>query len=163
MSSYIPTVGVMLGTRTRHASELEEKPFRMMTVIDTGLPFASVELNKIKARIPNNRLVSLGTPGVPALVDDVYNGLPASSIVHFACHGTQDRSNPLNSGLHVHKGMLTISKILQQPPTRGSLAFLCACQTAMGDENVPDEAMSIGASLLFAGFCSVVATMWYVL
>ena len=42
----------------------------------------------------------------------------------------------------------------------GSLAFLCDCETAMGDQNLPDEAMSIGASLIFCGFRRVIATMW---
>jgi hypothetical protein len=32
----------------------------------------------------------------------------------------------------------------------GSLAFLCACETTMGDRNLPDEAMNLGASLLSA-------------
>jgi CHAT domain-containing protein len=41
-----------------------------------------------------------------------------------------------------------------------SLAFLSACQTAMGDETTPDEMMHLAAALLFAGFRSVVATMW---
>ncbi|KAJ6522099.1 hypothetical protein DFH09DRAFT_938562 [Mycena vulgaris] len=40
------------------------------------------------------------------------------------------------------------------------LAVLRACQTAMGDEKLPDEAVHLAASLLFAGFRSVVATMW---
>jgi hypothetical protein len=30
----------------------------------------------------------------------------------------------------------------------------------MGDENIPDEALHLAATLLFAGFQSVVATMW---
>ena len=42
-----------------------------------------------------------------------------------------------------------------------SLAFLSACETAMGAEDLPDEAMHLAASLLFAGFGGVVATMWY--
>jgi CHAT domain-containing protein len=40
------------------------------------------------------------------------------------------------------------------------LAFLSACETAKGDANTPDEAMHLAASLLFAGFGGVVATMW---
>ncbi|KAJ7229110.1 hypothetical protein GGX14DRAFT_346526 [Mycena pura] len=31
------------------------------------------------------------------------------------------------------------------------LAFLSACQTAMGDQSLPDEALHLAASLLFAG------------
>ena len=42
----------------------------------------------------------------------------------------------------------------------GGLAFLSACQTAMGDENLSDEAIHIAAGMLFAGYSRVVGTMW---
>ncbi|KAJ7431489.1 hypothetical protein FB451DRAFT_421107 [Mycena latifolia] len=45
-------------------------------------------------------------------------------------------------------------------PTFMSLAFLGACETAKGDRIVPDESMHLTATLLFAGFRGVVATMW---
>ncbi|KAJ7123558.1 hypothetical protein C8R44DRAFT_784007, partial [Mycena epipterygia] len=44
--------------------------------------------------------------------------------------------------------------------TSMTLAFLSACETAKGDDTVPDEAMHLAATLLFAGFRGVVATMW---
>jgi CHAT domain-containing protein len=43
------------------------------------------------------------------------------------------------------------------------LAFLSACETARGDEKIPDEALHLAATPLSAGYRSVVATMWYVL
>ena len=51
---------------------------------------------------------------------------------------------------------------MQQPLHNASLAVLSACMTAMGDENLPDEVIHLAATLLFAGFPGVVATMWYV-
>jgi CHAT domain-containing protein len=42
------------------------------------------------------------------------------------------------------------------------LAYLSACETASTDEYQPDEAMNLAATMLFVGFKSVVATMWYV-
>jgi len=53
-----------------------------------------------------------------------------------------------------------MSRIMQESTPNASLALLCACETAMGDEDLPDEAMHLGATLLFAGFRVVVATMW---
>lgn len=135
----------------------------MLAVVDTKrLSSAAEELRKIKARVPNEHLVQLGVPGSPSRVETILSHLSAATIVHFACHGTQDRAKPLESPLLVDDGLLTISKIMQQPTLNGSLAFLCACETAKGDGNFPDEAMSLGASLLFSGFRSVVTTMWYV-
>jgi CHAT domain-containing protein len=40
------------------------------------------------------------------------------------------------------------------------LAFLSACETAKGDEKSPDEAMHLAATMIFAGFRGVIATMW---
>ena len=112
------------------------------------------------ARVPNEFLVELGVPKAPATVNKVVSHLSSASIVHFACHGEQDKKNPLESSLILEDGRLEISRIMQESIPNASLAFLCACETAMGHEDLPDEAMHIGATLLFAGFRGVVATMW---
>ncbi|KAF8886627.1 hypothetical protein CPB84DRAFT_1850089 [Gymnopilus junonius] len=72
----------------------------------------------------------------------------------------QDPLDPLESGLEIEDGRLTVARIMKEAIPHGSLAFLSACETATGDEKTPDEALNIGASLLFSGFRSVVATMW---
>jgi CHAT domain-containing protein len=40
------------------------------------------------------------------------------------------------------------------------LAFLSACEIAKGDQEYTDEVIHLSATMLFAGFKSVVATMW---
>ena len=40
------------------------------------------------------------------------------------------------------------------------LAFLSACQTAVGDEKIPEESAHLAAGMLAVGFKGVVATMW---
>ncbi|KAJ7651777.1 CHAT domain-containing protein [Mycena rosella] len=113
---------------------------------------------------------TLGTLEFPASVNTVLPNLQNSSIFHFAGHGVQDTNKPLQSALLIDSDKLTVSKIMEKsgfshdgPETNGrdmGLAFLSACQTAMGDQKVPDEAMHLAATLLFTGFRSVVATMW---
>jgi CHAT domain-containing protein len=120
------------------------------------------ELQKIEDHVPKEWLVKLGIPGAPASVKDVISNLPTASIVHFACHGEQNARNPLDSALILQDGPLKVSQIMQQSLREASLAILSACQTAMGDEKLPDEVIHIGATLLFTGFRGVVATMWYV-
>jgi len=44
-----------------------------------------------------------------------------------------------------------------------SLAFLSACETAMGGLNNHNESLHLVSAMHFAGFQSVVGTMWYVL
>lgn len=170
VSSYIPTISSLL-----RGSPLSADSFKMMVVIqpDTPnqkpLPATTAELANIEAHVsnealnrllPNKCLVRLGIPDVPALVEEVISQLPTASIAHFACHGQQNVHNPLDSALILQDGQLKVSQIMQQSMPYAVLAFLSACETAMGDKNLPDEAIHLGATLLFAGFRGVVATMW---
>ncbi|KAH9475698.1 hypothetical protein JR316_0011257 [Psilocybe cubensis] len=161
VSSYIPTVGLLLSSVTKKNTTSEGVPFQFLAVLDPELPSASIELHKIKKQAPSDCIIELGSTGGPgATIDTICSHLQTASIAHFACHGIQDPSSPLDSSLFVHDGKLSIVKIMQQSIPNGSLAFLCACETAMGDMAVPDESMSIGACMLFSGYRSVVATMW---
>ncbi|KDR69601.1 hypothetical protein GALMADRAFT_77305 [Galerina marginata CBS 339.88] len=158
ISSYIPTIGTLL---VQSPTPPADSKFKMMVVIQSQqLAYTRKELKKIEQHVSDDVLVKLGIPGVPAGVEAVACRLPAVSIVHFACHGKQDRFKPLDSGLKLDDGLLQVSRIMKETMPNGALAFLCACETAMGDESLPDEAMSLGASLLFSGFRSVIATMW---
>jgi CHAT domain-containing protein len=103
--------------------------------------------------------VRLDIPGAPASVEEVISHLPAVSVAHFACYGQQDMRNPLKSALILDDGRLKVSQIMQRSMPNASLAFLCACETATSDENLPDEVIHFGVTLLFAGFRGVVATM----
>jgi hypothetical protein len=58
--------------------------------------------------------------------------------------------------------MLTISKLMELKLDRPWFSFLSACETAKGDAEQPDQVMHLAAAMLFAGFKSVVATMWSV-
>ena len=139
------------------------EPFKMLAVIQpttpgqNPLPFTELELRRIQSRVPKDSLVTL----LNGSVNEVISQLPATSIAHFACHG-QTELNPLESALILEDGPLTVSRFMQQRQSmpKASLAFLSACETAMGDENLPDEVIHLGSALLFAGFREVVATMW---
>jgi CHAT domain-containing protein len=142
--------------------------FEMLTVIQPeipgkpklSLPFTTKELQKIEQQVPEQYLIKLGTPKKPTSIEKVLFHLSSTSIAHFACHGEQKLNSPLDSALLLSDGGLKISKIMEHPMPNASLAFLSACQTAMGDEDIPDEAMHIAATMLFAGFHGVVGTMW---
>jgi CHAT domain-containing protein len=115
-------------------------------------------------RVPKEWFITL----VNTEVETALIHLRESSIVHLACHGVQDLNLPLDSGLALTDGRLKISEIMRRPAGDDeldikktmSLAFLSACETAKSDKTVPDEAMHLAATLLFAGFRGVVATMW---
>jgi CHAT domain-containing protein len=138
----------------------------MMVVIQpdspdgNSLPYTKEELQSIEKHVKSEFLVRLGIKNVPATVQEVVSHLSSSHIVHFACHGKQDAMNPLESGLILHNGRLKVKEIMKHSTPNASLAFLSACKTAMGVEDLPDESVHLAASLLFAGFREVVATMW---
>ncbi|KAJ6522394.1 hypothetical protein B0H19DRAFT_1348589 [Mycena capillaripes] len=164
ISSYTPTLTALLGCPADTATS-----FKVTAVIEpnapncTPLPGARTELNKIMERVPYQWLTTL----VDTTVGKALVHLRESSVVHFACHGVQDLKQPLDSGLILTGGCLKISALMRRPEGEHvldrqkfmSLAFLSACETAKGDETVPDEAMHLAATLMFSGFHGVVATM----
>ncbi|KAJ7107941.1 CHAT domain-containing protein [Mycena epipterygia] len=161
-SSYTPTLTTLLDPPTRPASA-----FKMTAVIQprtdncSDLPATVEELEQIKQQVPSQWLTSFGDT-TPATVDVALQHLRESSVVHFACHGTQDLQNPLETGLLLTDGRLKVSELMRGKAQRKimTLAFLSACETAKGDDTVPDDAMHLAATLLSAGFRGVVATMW---
>ena len=43
---------------------------------------------------------------------------------------------------------------------KAELAFLSACETALGDRKIPEESAHFAAGMLAVGFKGVIATMW---
>jgi CHAT domain-containing protein len=97
-------------------------------------------------------------------VKDVLSKMTETDWVHFACHGTQDRTNPLDSGfLLAHGNRLKLLDIARVSRPLGGLAFLSACHTATGDEGLSEEAIHIAAGMLLAGYRGTIATMWTIM
>lgn len=90
----------------------------------------------------------------------VLAGMEEHSWVHMACHAIQRSINPMKSAFYLHGGMLTLAEITQKQLKHADFAFLSACQTATGDENLPDEAVHLAAGMLMVGYRTVIATMW---
>ncbi|KIJ56078.1 hypothetical protein M422DRAFT_151080, partial [Sphaerobolus stellatus SS14] len=95
-----------------------------------------------------------------ATVSAVLELMEQHTWVHLACHGIQNSINPLESAFALHDGMLNLKSLMQKSIKGAELAFLSACQTATGDEKLPDEAVHLAAGMLTAGFPSVIGTMW---
>ncbi|KIJ36158.1 hypothetical protein M422DRAFT_261486 [Sphaerobolus stellatus SS14] len=95
-----------------------------------------------------------------ATVSTVLDALDQHNWVHLACHGLQDASDPLKSGFALHDGRLELKSLMTKSLDHAQMAFLSACQTAKGDDKLPEEAVHLAAGMLTAGFPSAVATMW---
>jgi CHAT domain-containing protein len=84
-----------------------------------------------------------------------------ATCVHFACHGHQEQSGSgLTSALYVHDGPLLLPTLASRQLPRADFAFLAACHSASGSQDMPDEAMHIAAGMQVAGFRSIIATIW---
>ena len=98
--------------------------------------------------------------GVNSTTDKVKTEMKTHNWVHFACHGIQDVSDPLKSGIHLHDGRLELLEIMRQQMSNPDLAFLSACQTSKGDLELSEEVVHLAAGMLAAGYRGVVGTMW---
>lgn len=163
VSSYTPTLGVLLHARRPKPLD-EDAPSVLLTAAATPpswrpLRYARDEINVVKDIVPP----SLVTVLPEATLSSMIIGLPHASVVHIACHGKQDTISALESGFILADGTLTVAQLMALNLPRATLAVLSACETAKGDEAQPDQAVHLAAAMLFAGFRSVVATMWYVM
>jgi CHAT domain-containing protein len=62
--------------------------------------------------------------------------------------------------LALHDGYLELGQLASKRLSIGQFAFLSACHAASGLKELPGEALHLAAGLQFAGFPSVIATMW---
>jgi CHAT domain-containing protein len=104
--------------------------------------------------------VSTECPSSSARISQVASLLESVNVVHLACHGVQNISQPLESGFCLSDGRLTIHHLMDMDLKHAFFAFLSACETATGDVKQPDQTIHLAAAMLFAGFRSIVATMW---
>lgn len=173
-SSYIATIGSLLDARKRHrAQPIHVTAMRVLlagvTVPCSGsrLDGVATEVLEVKRQLAHLRRggasQSLQHPPVVtynARKSDVLESLPTSTIMHLACHGSQDQRDALNSAFTMSDDRLRVADLLALDLRGAFLAFLSACESARADLKQPNEALSLAETLMFAGFRSVVGTMW---
>ncbi|KAI0083541.1 CHAT domain-containing protein [Irpex rosettiformis] len=161
VSSYTPTLEALLKPHVQ-ASSTGDYP-RALVVSQPATPG--------QKRIPQTTeeadiVVSLTGHSTDTLhdsdgtVDAVLDGMETHNWVHLACHGLQDKADPINSYFALYDGKLTLSTLMTKHLPNADLAVLSACQTATGDENLSEEAVHLAAGMLNVGFKSVIGTMW---
>ncbi|EIN05601.1 hypothetical protein PUNSTDRAFT_137705 [Punctularia strigosozonata HHB-11173 SS5] len=174
VSSYIPTIGSLLAARNAYSPILKEDVHALVAATPrssmsqwSDLINTREEARAIRAVLPSGSTMEL-SPADDACIEGG-NGitaktllklLPQTNILHLACHGHQDLENPLQSGFILRDEKLTIERLMPVPLPRAFMAFLSACETAKGDFNQPDQVVHLAAAMFFAGFKSVIATLW---
>jgi CHAT domain-containing protein len=122
------------------------------------LPGTVDEINAIKTHFKDIQFRHFDGPS--ATTKAVLQSMETSSWIHLACHGIQHRNEPTKSAFMLYDGPLELSTISQRSLLHARFAFLSACQTATGDENLPEESVHLAAGMIVAGYHSVIGTMW---
>lgn len=164
VSSYALTLRLLLRARdhARQSADGACAAAPMIVVMpDTpgqqSLPCADMEAEVFAARFPGARQFR-AEAATPA---DVKRALERSpSLAHFACHGTQDVTNPSSGHLALHGGRLGIAELAGMRLDAAELAFLSACETSQGGIDLADEAITMAAAFQLAGYRHVIGTLW---
>ncbi|KAF7340399.1 hypothetical protein MVEN_01959400 [Mycena venus] len=167
ISSYTPSLTALIeGFRPSAESQ---KAFQLLAVAQPSasgqphIPGVKEEIDHIQL-LANENFPIVRLEGHMATVDSVKQGMRDSRWVHFACHGLQDVLHPTESALLLDgSSRLTLSDIIQLPLPHAELAFLSACQTAMGDKPLQEESVHLAAGMLLAGYRGVIVTMWTIM
>jgi len=157
-TSYLPHAA-MLGSRTdgsgrRHGGALA------LANPDGSLWHAEAEAEMLAKTFSGSRFLT----GARAKKSALYN-LDGTRILHLACHGRFEPSDPLSSCLLLapdrrDDGILTVREIAGLRLKKLDLAFLSGCFTGRGKHIGRDEIYGLSHAFLQAGAKSVVVALW---
>ncbi|KIM82041.1 hypothetical protein PILCRDRAFT_8274 [Piloderma croceum F 1598] len=146
ISSYVTTFGSLLQVHKRNRQHTMK-----------GIKFLAVSQPNTSGLCP----LPQSTLEIAKLVDVVcLAGCSHENILHLHGSDATDPQLGIKSAFALHDGNLELSKIASKTLSFGQFAFLSACHSAAGLMSLPGEAMHLAAGLQFAGFPSVIATMW---
>ncbi|MFJ1549137.1 CHAT domain-containing protein [Streptomyces sp. NPDC088246] len=177
VSSYSPTVRALRHARraTRLSAPMSLRPLLVAVPEPPGsrarLPHVLEEVARVRGLLPDARLLASDGPagaGTAALSRpvkaNVLAHLPHSSIVHFACHGTTDTTDPSQSRLLLDDhsvAPLTVASLTRMDLDNARLVYLSACSTALSARtDLLDETVHLASACQLAGFRHVVGTLW---
>jgi CHAT domain-containing protein len=163
VSTYVPSMGALLHAQRTCKPVRRCDASTLVVAVEHSFEGSALPLTSIEAMTIRSHVSSTAKVVQVSQSKEVFEHIQSASIVHMACHGTQNLANALQSGFFLEDELLPVSKLMQLELPRAFLAVLSACETAKGDAAQPDQAIHLAAAMLFAGFKSVVATMWYVL
>jgi CHAT domain-containing protein/tetratricopeptide (TPR) repeat protein len=167
ISSYTPTLSALIRARRPDPSNsaTEQKHF---VAIGQANAAGESELLSVGAELDNigQHIDGLATftriDGEQTCTSRVVEELGKNQWVHLACHGLPDRTRPFDSAFALHDGHFTIQQIIGCELKNPEFAYLSACHTTVGYKESADEAIHLASAMQFAGFRSVIGTMWAV-
>ncbi|KAI0085973.1 CHAT domain-containing protein [Irpex rosettiformis] len=162
VSSYTPTLEALLKPRARVTPAGQDPRVLIVSQPDTPggspIPGTTTEAAIVMSLVGESKPLDDADGTVQAVLE----GMTTHEWVHLACHGAQNHADPINSAFLLYDGRLTLAELMSHhlPNVNADLAVLSACQTATGDEKLPEEAVHLAAGMLNIGYKSVIGTMW---
>ncbi|VDB83035.1 unnamed protein product [Peniophora sp. CBMAI 1063] len=162
--SYIPSLSAL----ARSCAKVDEQhlPRKVLIVTQPTTPnqmplFETLqEASRLEDTLRTSGVEDKWLNDTDATVSSVRAAMTEYPWVHLACHGSQNMLNPLESAFVLYDGLLTLTDLMTTTTDTAELAFLSACETAVGDVKTPEESTHLAAGMLAVGFKGVVATMW---
>jgi CHAT domain-containing protein len=160
VSSYTPSLTALIeGSRPRGKLTGKPKLLAIALPLESRLPCVKKEIDILEKHAKGHAFSKLMESD--ATVQNVVEGMKESNWVHFACHGVQEITDPTKSALLLAKGAhLTLLDMSKLSLPHAELAYLSACQTATGVDELSEEAVHLTAGMLSAGYHGVIGTMW---
>jgi tetratricopeptide (TPR) repeat protein len=168
ISSYIPTIKALTYARSMRPPTLPRGSPNVLLVTmpttpgESDLHGVEQEASCISEIVGADSATSLTHPTASEVLDQ----LASHSVIHFACHGISNPSNPSASALLLHakdgtQDRLTVQTISDANTTTAQVAYLSACSTAENSAvQLADENIHLAAAFILAGFRNVVGTLW---
>ncbi len=161
VSSYTPTLRLLISARTHAGQDREPGKPLVVALPDTPglppLPNARVEADDFVSRFSHASQLR----DADATVEAVKRALDRSPLLaHFACHGTQDLTDPSAGHLRLHDKPLGITEIAGMRLDGAELAYLSACETSVVSIRLSDEAITLATAFRLAGYRNVIGTLW---
>jgi len=174
ISSYIPTLRSLEYARSQdkigpHRTLSADRSILVVNVPKTpaaGCPILRTEAEvEAISQSAHDSGIPIEIPGHPR-ISDTLESMRKHSIIHFACHGEPDLTDPSQTSLLVWKDVdnvdrLTVARLNEENHDHAQLAYLSACCTAQQYVlGLIDESLHLGSAFQLMGFPSVIATLW---
>ncbi|VDB91661.1 unnamed protein product [Peniophora sp. CBMAI 1063] len=166
VSSYTPSLFSLLGCHDRVLEKPSPPTLLVVTQSNTPrsglppLPGVRDESNRLRTLFEAHGHWNSLLEGEDATRVRVLFTAYEHSWIHFACHGSQSSIDPTLSSIELYDSPLALYELTGSDFDNAELAFLSACETAVGDLKIPEQSAHLAAGMLAAGFKGVVATMW---
>ena len=167
ISSYTSTLTALVRARRPTPSKYATQPMGFLAIGqaeaagEQKLRSVGVELDDIGECV-DGLATFMRIEGKESCIGRAEEELGKHEWVHFACHGLPNEKDPFKSAFALHDGHFAIQRIIGCDLKNPEFAYLSACHTTVGYEGSPDEVIHLASAMQFAGFRSVIGTMWAV-